>query len=134
MTMPYYCALYALSLMRGPNIHNWVNEHVLDLQEKTIKQQNPIGYDKEILWKDVCQSFKAAFIDTVEKQNSYQKLIQFKMYKNNLDIYSILPHSRTSLRKQDIIKMLQNAYTSLPMGSTSISSTDFSTEIGHQIP
>jgi len=33
MTVPYYHAMYALSLIRGPNVDNWVNDQVLKLKE-----------------------------------------------------------------------------------------------------
>jgi len=43
MQVPYFCAMYALSLMRGPNIDDWVNNQVLSLRELTTRAQNPIN-------------------------------------------------------------------------------------------
>ena len=34
MVVPYYRAMYALSLMRGPNVDDWVNDQVLKLREQ----------------------------------------------------------------------------------------------------
>ena len=33
LTVPYYHAMYVLSLMRGPNVDDWVNDQVLKLRE-----------------------------------------------------------------------------------------------------
>ena len=33
MTIPYFRAIYALSLMQGPNINDWVNNQVLKLRD-----------------------------------------------------------------------------------------------------
>ena len=87
MTVPYFRTMYALLLMKGQHVNDWVNDQVDDLRTKTMRQQNPIRRDNPILWNDFSAAFVTAFTDTAQKQNAYQKLRELKMYKDNLDTY-----------------------------------------------
>jgi hypothetical protein len=42
MTVPYFRAMYTLSLMNGPNINDWVHAQVTTLRERSTRAQNPI--------------------------------------------------------------------------------------------
>ena len=85
MTVPYYHAMYALSLMRGPNVDNWVNDQVLKLKEQNTRQQNPIHRDDVRHWDNFNNVFTTAFTDTALEQTAQQKLLAIKMHKNDLD-------------------------------------------------
>jgi len=52
MQVPYFHMMYVLSLMRGPNIDDWVNDQVLLLRELTTRAQNPINRNDLQLWND----------------------------------------------------------------------------------
>ena len=49
MQVPYFHTMYALSLMRGPNIDDWDNDQVLLLRELTTRAQNPIDRNDQQL-------------------------------------------------------------------------------------
>jgi len=87
MQVPYFCMMYALSLMRGPNIDNWVNDQVLLLRELTTRAQNPIDRNDPNLWNNFNTRFTNAYTDTAKKQTAQQKLMALKMYQDNLDMY-----------------------------------------------
>ena len=87
MQVPYFRVMYALSLMRGPNIDDWANDQVLLLRELTTRAQNPIDRNDPQLWTDFNNAFTAAYTDTAKKQTTQQKLMALKMYKDDLDTY-----------------------------------------------
>jgi len=87
MTVPYYCAIYALSLMRGPNVDDWVNDQVLKLKEQNTRQQNPIDRTDVCHWDDFNNMFTMAFTDIALEQTAQQKLLAIKMHKHDLDTY-----------------------------------------------
>jgi len=87
MTVPYYCAMYALSLMRGPNVDDWVNDQVLKLRERNTRQQNPIDRTDVHHWDDFNNAFTTAFTDTALEQTAQQKLLAIRMHKYDLDTY-----------------------------------------------
>src|SRR5712691_4496638 len=87
MTSPYFRTMCALLRIRGPLVQTWVNTQVEALQEKTTRQLNPIGQDENVLWTDFTMAFEAAFTDTTQVQQAYNKLMHLKMYKDDLDLY-----------------------------------------------
>src|SRR6266852_3057927 len=87
MTSPYFRAMCALLRIRGPLVQTWVNIQVEALREKTTRQLNPIGQDENVLWTDFTMAFEAAFTDTTQVQQAYNKLMHLKMYKDDLDLY-----------------------------------------------
>jgi len=87
MQVPYFRAMYALSLMRGPNIDDWVNDQVLLLRELTTRAQNPIDRNDPNLWNNFNTRFTNAYTDTAKKQTAQQKLMALKMYQDDLDTY-----------------------------------------------
>jgi hypothetical protein len=42
MTVPYFRAMYTLSLMNGPNIDDWAHAQVTTLRDRSTRAQNPI--------------------------------------------------------------------------------------------
>ena len=87
MIVPYFRAMYILSLMKGPIVDDWVHDQVTALREKTTRNQNPIDRNDEVLWNDFNTAFTNAFTDTAKEQTAHQKLMALKMYKNDIDNY-----------------------------------------------
>jgi hypothetical protein len=73
--------------MKGPNINSWVNSQVTALRNKTDRLVNPIDRGDNILWTDFNTAFIGTYTNTAKMQTAYQKLINLKMYKDNLDTY-----------------------------------------------
>src|SRR5947208_7313760 len=84
---PYFRAMYALSLMNGPNIDDWAHNQVTKLRERSTRQQNPIARDQEQHWNDLKNAFETAFTDIAKEQNATQKLLALRMYRNDIDTY-----------------------------------------------
>jgi len=87
MQVPYFRVMYTLSLMRGPNIDDWVNDQVLLLRELTTRAQNPIDRNDPDLWNNFNNRFTNMYTDTAKKQTAQQKLMALKMYQDDLDTY-----------------------------------------------
>ena len=87
MTVPYFRAMYALSLMCGPHINDWVNDRVTILRESSTRQQNPIPRADKQHWNDLKTAFESAYTDTTKVPTATQKLMALKMYKSNIDSY-----------------------------------------------
>ena len=86
-TNPYFRAMYALSLMNGPNIDDWAHKQVQTLRTRSQRAQNPIPRTEEQHWDDFKQAFESAWTDTAKEQTAVQKLMALKMYKNDIDTY-----------------------------------------------
>ena len=87
MIVPYFHTIYILSLMKGPNVDDWVHDQVTALREKTTRNQNPIDRNDEVLWNNFNTAFTNAFTNTAKEQTTHQKLMALKMYKNDIDNY-----------------------------------------------
>jgi len=68
MLVPYFRMMYALSLMRGPNIDDWVNDQVLSIRETTTRAQNPLDRNNPQIWNNFNTAFTNAYTDTAKKQ------------------------------------------------------------------
>jgi hypothetical protein len=68
MAEPYYRTSYALSLIKGPLVKDWVKEQVSALIEKTTRAVDWVGMDEDRLWNEYATTFDAAFTDTTKKQ------------------------------------------------------------------
>jgi len=66
MSNPYLCAMYFLSLIKGPLVNDWVNNQVTDLRNKVVCTVNPIAQREDVLWNDVRDAFIAAYVDTAK--------------------------------------------------------------------
>ena len=87
MIVPYFRAMYILSLMKGPYVDDWIYDQVTALREKTTRVQNPIDRNDEALWNDFNTAFTNTFTNTAKEQTAHQKLTALKMYKNDIDNY-----------------------------------------------
>jgi hypothetical protein len=87
MVNPYKRVVLALSLMQGPNIEDWVDTQLNDLNDKVTRAQNPIGRDEEQLWNEFKTTFEAAFTNTTKQQTAYHQLQNLKMQGSDLDNY-----------------------------------------------
>ena len=87
MTTPYLRTMYALSLIKGPLVNDWVHDQVTALREKVSRVNNPIGRDEEILWTMFEAEFTNAFTDTAKAQNAHAALEQLTMRGDDLDTY-----------------------------------------------
>jgi hypothetical protein len=64
MKNPYKCCTYFLGLLDREKVDDWVEEQTDILREKTTRNSNRIGKDKESLWDDLMESFTNAFAHT----------------------------------------------------------------------
>jgi Retrotransposon gag protein len=87
MASPYYRTSYALSLIKGPLVKDWVKEQVSALIEKVTCTVNQIGEDEDILWEEYATAFDAAFTNTTKKQQAFNTLQHLRMNKDDLDTY-----------------------------------------------
>jgi hypothetical protein len=87
MSVPYYRAMYALSLIRGPNVNQWANDQVLVLRNRANDATNPVARTEETHWNEFKAAFLAAYTDIAKEQNAYNKLMHLRMYKNDLESY-----------------------------------------------
>jgi hypothetical protein len=64
---PYLRVNLALSLIRGPNVDDWVQAQI----EELCRRLSPAGgftRDQEILWTNFRNTFTTAFTNTTERQ------------------------------------------------------------------
>jgi len=83
MATPYLRVLYALSLMRGDNIKDWVRDQVTALNDRL----NTHARDEEEHWTQFLTAFNRTFTDTAAQATAYHKLQDLKMNKDDLDSY-----------------------------------------------
>jgi hypothetical protein len=70
MTVPYFRAIYALSLMNGSNINDWAHAQVTTLRDRSTHIQNPIPRADEQHWNDFKNAFEHAFTNITKEQIS----------------------------------------------------------------
>ncbi|HYT41613.1 MAG TPA: hypothetical protein VEP90_04665 [Methylomirabilota bacterium] len=66
MMTPYYCAVLALSLIRGPLINDWVSDQIDILRNRLNRTVNPIARDEDEHWNEFISAFDAAFSDSTK--------------------------------------------------------------------
>ncbi|KAH9030739.1 hypothetical protein EDB85DRAFT_2146471 [Lactarius pseudohatsudake] len=84
---PYSRITLACSLIRGPAVNDWV-----DMMERTTdaditRAVNPVAETDEALWTAFEVAFKAAWTDTLSKQNAYHQLTALVMSGDDIDGY-----------------------------------------------
>jgi hypothetical protein len=79
MTVSYFQAMYALSLMNGPNINDWAHAQVTTLRDRSTRAQNPIPRADEQHWNDFKAAFEHAFTDIAKEQTAMQKLMVLRL-------------------------------------------------------
>jgi hypothetical protein len=62
MASPYYRTSYALSLIKGSLVKDWVKEQVSALIEKVTRTVNRIGEDEDVLWEDYATAVRNALL------------------------------------------------------------------------
>ena len=87
MRTPYYRVMQHLSLIKGPKVDDWKEEQIADLVEKTTRTNNPIGFDKDVLWTEYETAFDSAFTDTTKKQKAQAAIKHLRMQDQDLDTY-----------------------------------------------
>ena len=83
---PYLHVNLALSLIRGPNVDDWIQAQIEELRRRL----SPVGgftRDQEILWTDFRNTFTTAFTNTTERQRAVTALHDLKMKGDDLDTY-----------------------------------------------
>jgi hypothetical protein len=88
MIKPFDRVLTMLTYIRGPMINDWVNaqeEHLADQVNKT--KQGWVQETDEVLWQEFKDAFKAAWTDTLKKQNVYDQLMKLTMQGWDVDTY-----------------------------------------------
>ena len=83
---PYLHVNLALSLIRGPNVDNWVQAQIEELRRR-LSPAGGFTRDQEILWTDFRNTFTAAFTNTTEGQRAVTALHDLKMKGDDLDTY-----------------------------------------------
>ncbi|KAH8993766.1 hypothetical protein EDB92DRAFT_1944462 [Lactarius akahatsu] len=87
MQNPYSHIICALSFICGPSVNNWVDIEEQKLDALITRAANPVAKTDEQLWTTFEASFKAAWTDTLSKQNAYQKLTTLQMKGDDVDTY-----------------------------------------------
>ena len=80
---PFRCTNIALSLIRGPNVEDWVKMQLNYLEH----QASMVEYISEDIWDDFEADFRAAFTDTTKQAQAYNKLMSFEQGSLSIDDY-----------------------------------------------
>ncbi|KAH9029667.1 hypothetical protein EDB85DRAFT_1965419 [Lactarius pseudohatsudake] len=84
---PYQRVGLALGLIRGPAVNDWGDAAERTLDAATTRTVNPLAETDEALWTTFETDFKAAWTDTLSKQNAYQQLTALVMSGDDIDGY-----------------------------------------------
>jgi hypothetical protein len=87
MTEPYKRTCYALSLIKGPIVKDWVKDQVNTLNNKITCTVDQVERDEDQLWDEYATAFDAAFTNTTKKQQAFNTLQHLCMNKDNLNTY-----------------------------------------------
>ena len=90
----------AISFMNGPKVQDWTRAQV----KKLDYAMETLGVDSQSksLWRNFCDNFMKAFTNTTRKQNTYTKLKNLKMEKDNLDTYITTHENLVNLAEWDL--------------------------------
>ena len=85
---PSHRATLAISFIAGPNVNDWA-EHQLDQLEEKMSLVNSNRYTEtdEQLWMEFEMAFQAAYQDTTRAQDAYMALMQLEMKGWDIDTY-----------------------------------------------
>jgi hypothetical protein len=83
---PFLRVNFALSLIRGDIVNDWVQQQLDELRAKVAPGG---GYqrDQEILWTEFRTALTSGFTNTTEKQQAVTSLRELKMKGDDLDAY-----------------------------------------------
>jgi hypothetical protein len=85
VTNCYSRVLLALSFIKGPNIVNWVDQQIDQLDKDLMSYQG--DEDNKDLYFNFQQRFKKTFISTILQEDTYVCMQNLKMKKDALDEY-----------------------------------------------
>ena len=85
---PFHRTALAISFITGPNVDDWAENQLDQLEEKT-SPVNPNRYadTDERLWTEFETAFQAAYQDTTRAQDAYTALMQLEMKETDIDTY-----------------------------------------------
>ena len=85
---PFHRTALAISFITGPNVDDWA-ENQLDQLEEKMSPTNPNQYadTDERLWTEFETAFQAAYQDTTRAQDAYTTLMQLEMKGMDIDTY-----------------------------------------------
>ena len=83
---PYLRINLALSLIRGPNVDDWVQAQIEELCRR-LALGGGFTRDQEALWTDFRNTLTTAFTNTTERQRAVTALHDLKMKRDDLDTY-----------------------------------------------
>ena len=85
---PFHRTALAISFITGPNVDDWA-EHQLDELEEKTSLNNPNRYTDtdERLWTEFETAFQAAYQDTTRAQDAFTALMQLEMKGWDVDTY-----------------------------------------------
>jgi hypothetical protein len=85
---PFHQTALAISFITGPNVDDWAENQLDQLEEKT-SPTNPNRYadTDERLWTEFETAFQAAYQDTTRAQDAYTVLMQLEMKGMDIDTY-----------------------------------------------
>jgi hypothetical protein len=79
----YSRVLLALSYIKGPNVVNWVEQQV----EQLDRELNTYDEEEIELWENFVLRFKRNFVSTTKKEDAFVKIMSLKMKSDQLDEY-----------------------------------------------
>jgi hypothetical protein len=83
---PYLRINLALSLIRGPNVNNWIQAQIEELCRR-LAPGGGFTQDQEALWTNFRNTLTTAFTNTTERQRAVTALHDLKMKGDDLDTY-----------------------------------------------
>ena len=85
---PFHRTALAISFITGPNVDDWA-EHQLDQLEEKTSPLNPNSYadTDERLWTEFETAFQTAYQDTTRTQDAFTALMQLEMKGWDIDTY-----------------------------------------------
>ena len=83
---PYLHINLALSLIRGPNVNDWIQAQIEELCRR-LAPGGGFTQDQEALWTNFRNTFTAAFTNMTERQQAVTALYNLKMKGDDLDTY-----------------------------------------------
>lgn len=87
MQSPFYRAICALSLIRGPLVNDWVSDQIDILYDRANRTNNPIARNENVHWTEFIAAFDNAFMDSTKAQQAHVALQQLTMRGEDLDSY-----------------------------------------------
>ena len=111
---PFHRTALAISFIMGPNVDDWA-EHQLDQLEEKTSPLNPNSYvdTDERLWTEFEAAFQTAYQDTTRAQDAFTALMQLEMKGWDVDTYiatfdRLVAHAGWSASDKGIMEKFRN--------------------------